>query len=264
MVQWVVILVLAVLLLTCCVSLSRMKAELKEVGRNDRMKRAFMNNISNEVRSPLRKILTLADVVAKDDLFLSKNEKHDIADQLRYSSNLIGTMVDEILMFTDNSADGHQLKDEMFSPNALCRRCLEANVDSIYHRKAVKLKFKRELSEEFFLKSDRHLVEAILNKLILNACRFTEEGQIIVGCNTSELIGRLLIFVQDTGQGLPEHRVNSLFTWFEKPDEERDNADAELDLSICQKLAQKLGGELQVDPMQQEGTRMMLLLPLKS
>ena len=39
--------------------------------------------------------------------------------------------------------------------------------------------------------------------------------------------------------------------------------EAELDLSICQRLAQKLGGELRIDPLYGKGTRVLLLLPIK-
>lgn len=132
---------------------------------------------------------------------------------------------------------------------------------SVHHQQDVKLSFKRELSDEYFVKSDRHVVELILNKLIVNACRFTEKGSITVGCNTSERIGMLTVFVSDTGVGIPENRMSRLFSWFESPTGMMD--DAELDLSICRRLAEKLGGELAIDANYTTGTRIMLLLPLK-
>ncbi len=261
MVYLLIIIILSLVVLVCLYMIWNAKMEMKEVAKNDRMKRTFMNNISHEVRTSLASIRGMADTVANEALFLSKNEKRDIADQMRYNSNMIDTLIDEMLLFVEADNEGHQLKDELFSPNALCRRCLEANFHSIYHRQAVKLNFKRELNDEYFFKSDRHMVEVILNKLIQNACRFTEEGSITVGCNTSEYIGQILFFVKDTGRGIPQNRLKNLFSWFEEPDEMKDIA--ELDLSICQKLAQKLGGVLQLDSMQQNGTRIMLILPLK-
>ena len=163
-------------------------------------------------------------------------------------------------MFTEAEESGHQMQMESFSPNLLCRRCLQANMNSIYHRKAVKLKFQRELNDEFFVKSDRHLVELIVSKLIVNACRFTEQGEIQVGCNTTEHREFLTVYVNDTGDGIPEGRQSSLFSYFEKPDDLQD--EAELDLSICGKLAEKLGGALLYDDSYQGGTRMKLLLPM--
>ncbi len=261
MVYGVIIIVLLLAIAMFMYRLWRLDKEKKEMMRSERMKHAFLNNISQEVRTSLKAVLALSETVSKEDLFLSKAEKRNIADQMKYNSDLIGTLLDEVMVFMDADNEGHQLQDELFSPNALCRRCLEANLQSIYHQQAVKLNFKRELSDEFFFKSDRHMVEVILNKLIMNSCRFTEKGAITVGCNTSERVGQLLFFVHDTGNGIPKGRMNNLFSWFEQPDDIRDKA--ELDLSICQKLARKLGGELEVDPMEQKGTRMLLILPLK-
>lgn len=261
MMQTVVIVVLAVALVVLVVRLRQLQAALDESRKNERMKVTFLNNINHEIRTPLKVIGEKAGVVAKPDLYLSKNEKRDIADQLEYNANLIGTLLDEVLLFTGAEVSGHPLRDEVFSPNALCRRCLEANMHSIYHCQAVKLNFKRELSDEFFVRSDRHMVELVVNKLILNACRFTEQGDITVGCNVSEHAGRLTIFVSDTGVGIPTARLNNLFTWFESPDDMKD--EAEVDLSICRKLAEKLGGSLLLDDTRQVGTRMVLVLPLK-
>ena len=262
MIAFVLTTVLAVALAASLLMLFKVRRERDEFGKGERMKQAFLNHVSHEIRTPLRAVNELANILKKEDLYLSKNEKRDISDQLQYNSSLIGTLVDELMVFTDTDAAGHPLKNESFSPNALCRRCLEANVYSIFHRQAVRLNFKRELSDEYFIRSDRHLVELIVNKLILNACRFTEQGEVLVGCNTSEQPGYLTIFVKDTGVGIPSSRMKSLFSWFEAPDDMKD--EAELDLSICQKVAHQLGGILQItSTAEQVGTRMVLLLPVR-
>lgn len=258
------IIILAVIVLALMGALwyiMTLKSQQYATSKSERMKLAFLNNINNEIRAPLKSVTELAGMVAKEDLYLSKNEKRNIADQLIYNANLVSTLMDEIMMFSDSEKEVHRLHIESFSPNALCRRCLEANMLSLYHRQAVKLNFKREINDEFFMKSDRHLVELILNKLILNACRFTEVGEIVVGCNLSENVDCLTIFIEDTGVGVPENRRNKLFTWFDQPDDMQD--EVELDLSICQRISQKIGGTLFMDEhYQRRGTRFVLLLPL--
>lgn len=118
------------------------------------------------------------------------------------------------------------------------------------------------MSDEFFIESDRHVIEIILNKLIQNACRFTEKGEVVVGCNTTENEGMLTLDVSDTGAGIPKDRLSRLFSWFEQPDDMRD--EAELDLNICQRLAQKIGGVLFIDELYaRQGTRVVLVLPIK-
>lgn len=260
MMETVLLIILLLLLLGSCVMIWYMRNKMRSARKSERIIQAFLQNINHEIRNPLKVVNGLADTVSKEDLYLSKNEKRNIADQLRYSTSLIGTLMDEVMMFTGADETGHQLKLESFSPNALCRRCLEANLHSIYHRQAVTLKYKRGVDDEFFIKSDIHLVELVVNKLIINACRFTEEGHITAGCSTTEYPDRLAIYVADTGIGIPENRMGSLFSYFERPDDMKD--EAELDLSICHRLAEKLGGELLRDAYYTGGTRMVLVLPL--
>lgn len=84
----------------------------------------------------------------------------------------------------------------------------------------------------------------------------------VVGCNTTENEGMLTLDVSDTGAGIPKDRLSRLFSWFEQPDDMRD--EAELDLSICQRLAQKIGGVLFIDELYaRQGTRVVLVLPIK-
>ena len=257
----IAIVALSIVLLAAIAKMVCLNKELCQARKGDRMKTAFLENISHEIRTPLKVLNESADILSREDLYLSKTEKRNISEQLQFNSNLIGTLLDEALVFTDSKAGNRQVSVDTFSPNAVCRRCLEAHVHSIYHQQAVRLNFKRELSDEFFVKTDCHLLELILNKLILNACRFTEEGEVVVGCNTSEHVGRLTFFVCDTGVGIPDLRRNHLFSWFEAPESMAD--EAELDLSICQKLAQKLGGVMEIDERHQNGTRVVLILPLE-
>jgi len=259
--MYIVIIVLSLAVIALTVAVVRMRVCINRARKSERMKQVFLQNIDHEIRVPLKMFHTLAETVGKEDLYLSKNEKKDISEQMVYNSNLIGTLLDEVMMFTGASEFGHKLWMESFSPNALCRRCLEANMQSIYHQKSVRLVFQRELSDEFFIKTDRHLVELIVSKLVINACKFTEQGTITIGCNTTTRPDWLTIYVCDTGGGIPENRRNSLFSYFEEPDDLQD--EAELDLSICRRVAKNLGGELQYDEGYQQGTRMMLILPLR-
>ncbi len=261
MVASVLLIILGVVLIAALSSLWTLRKQMRELQADDRMQKAFLQNIGNEIQVPLKVFHTLAATISQDDLYLSRNEKRNMSDQLNYNSDLIRTLLDEVLVFAGIRQSGHQLWLESFSPNALCRRCLEANQNSIYHRQAVKLLFHRGVSEEFFIKSDRHLVELIVSKLVINACKFTEQGEITVGCNTTEHRDCLTIFVADTGDGIPANRLSSLFSYFENHSDLAN--EAELDLSICKKVADILKGNIQVDENYSGGTRIKLILPLR-
>ena len=78
MVQNVILIILIVALIACAVSLYIVSCQLVKVRKNDRMKRAFLNNVGREIRTPLKSVVELSNVISKDDLYLSKNEKRDI------------------------------------------------------------------------------------------------------------------------------------------------------------------------------------------
>lgn len=262
MMEMVLILILAMGCLLAFCWAWQMRKRMRVLERDIKMHRIFLKNVIQESELPLRQVSRMAKMLSKDDLYLSKNEKHNMAEQLNGYAYFIDTLLNELMLFTNSSDEVAHVRREQFSPNELCRRCLEINISNIYHRQAVKLNFHRTMSDEFFIESDRHVIEIILNKLIQNACRFTEKGEVVVGCNTTENEGMLTVDVSDTGAGIPKDRLSRLFSWFEQPDDMRD--EAELDLSICQRLAQKIGGVLFIDELYaRQGTRVVLVLPIK-
>ncbi len=103
----------------------------------------------------------------------------------------------------------------------------------------------------------------VLLNLATNAIKFTNTGSVIV--NTRELDrSRLEFSVQDTGRGIPEHVMGSLFEAFRQRQTPGDYAfsSAGLGLSICQKLIGAMGGELQVATELEKGTRFYFTLDL--
>lgn len=103
----------------------------------------------------------------------------------------------------------------------------------------------------------------VLLNLATNAIKFTNTGSVAVG--TRELDrARIEFSVQDTGRGIPDHVLGSLFEAFRQRQTPGDYAfsSAGLGLSICQKLVRAMGGELQVDTELEKGTRFYFTLEL--
>jgi signal transduction histidine kinase len=103
----------------------------------------------------------------------------------------------------------------------------------------------------------------VLLNLATNAIKFTNTGSVCV--STRELDRSLVEFsVQDTGRGIPEHLLGSLFEAFRQRQTPGDYAfsSAGLGLSICQKLVRAMGGELQVSTELEKGTRFFFTLSL--
>lgn len=252
--------VLAAICLLCLLRLRSMAIEIVRLRRSDRMKSTFLKHLSREIRTPLHSVCGLAEVIAKEDLYLSKDEKQTISNQIVHNAGLISTLLDETLVLAFGS-NGRHLDEESVSPNAICRRCVDTFVGIMAANPSVRVMFRRELSDGFFVQTDPRALELVVNRLLALSCKFTKEGEIVVGCSTTERAGKLVIYVQDTGQGIPDSRRRHLYDWFERPDEHRD--ECELELSIAQKMVMKLGGFVHADSQYHGGTRMEIVLPVR-
>lgn len=257
--MWAVIIILVVLCLTLIASLIKEHARVKTFRQSDEVKTLFIDALAREIRTPLHSVSGLAETISKEDLYLSKEEKKNISDQILYNARLIDTVLDEVSLFSDEGGNVRTMKNERFSPNRVCMTCIDANLASA--NPGVKIVFRRGVGDELFISSERHIVELVLSKLISISCRFTKKGEITVGCRFDETHRLLTYIVEDTGGGIPEERKDALFKWFDDPSLASDIV--EFDLSVSYRLAQKIGGNLHWDSTYTKGTRMEFVFPVR-
>lgn len=256
--MWVVI-ILIVICLLLVFYVKNLRTQVSESRKSDRLKTAFIKALAREIRTPLHTVSGLADIISKEDLYLSKGEKKNISEQIQYNARIISTLLDEVSIYSEDGNGGHRLEDERFSPNRLGQACIDANLSNVH--KGVRLMFSQRVGDEFFVSSDRHIVELVLNKLLFCACKFTQQGEIRLGCQYDDTRRLLTFFVQDTGAGIPEERRSILFKWFDDPNPLAE--ETEFDLSVAYRLAQKIGGYLRWDGSYTRGTRMEFTLPVR-
>lgn len=255
--------VVLVILIIVCLALvlwgRAQQVKLAEMQKSRSVRTAFLKGLIREVRTHLHSVGGLSEIISKDDLYLSKSEKRHITTQIKYNTSLISTLLDELSILSDVHG-GHQLKDERFSPNILCERCIDANLPSVHE--GVRLTLTRELTDSYSVEADYHIIELIINKLVACSCQFTMKGDITLGCHLGESPNLLVFYVQDTGgTTIPEDRKASIFDWFDNPDENCEPT--EFDLSVAQRLAEKVGGYLRYDEQWTRGTRMEFTLPVR-
>lgn len=116
--------------------------------------------------------------------------------------------------------------------------------------------------EHVSLRTDPHLVEAVVSNFVTNALRASAQGgQVVVAVRRSR--GRVQLAVSDTGPGIPAHEQERIFDRFYRLDRARDRAagGAGLGLSIARRYSQALGGWIEVDSAVGRGSRFVLVLP---
>lgn len=255
----IVIFILVAALVFCLYKLKVQDIALTAARKDHFMMQTFLDKFGREVNVTLETIRKLAKMVAEDGLYLSKTEKRTISAQILFNSNLISTSLEECVLIT-HPDKGHALTKESFCPNITCQKSIDAIMHETKLNPNVRITFKRILSDSFFITSDPHFVELILAKLLWNSCRFTEKGDITVSCNTNPTKDTIIFWVQNPCSGIPKGREDKIFSWFDNPEDFYD--DAEIDLSVAQRLALKLGGILNVDNTYKEGMKIQLILPI--
>jgi len=112
------------------------------------------------------------------------------------------------------------------------------------------------------LHGDPYWLRQILANLIGNAIKFTEEGGIFVRFQLLDE-AHWVIEVEDTGIGIPQEKINTIFEAFSQVEESgtKRYAGSGLGLSIVYHLVQLMGGSIEVESREGEGTRFQIVLP---
>jgi signal transduction histidine kinase len=101
----------------------------------------------------------------------------------------------------------------------------------------------------------------VLLNLLTNALKYTQEGSVVIGCSEVRK-SRVSFWVQDTGQGIPPHVMAMLFDGFRPSSSGMRFSNAGLGLAICQNFLDAMGTKLEVQSMENQGTRFWFELDL--
>ena len=176
----------------------------------------------------------------------------------------IYTLIEQVLDFA--KIESGKFSEPKIAPFEL-RRTLE-QVQLLFARAAQKkdLELTVATSEDAppFLTSDEGRIRQILCNLVGNAVKFTEQGQVRV--TTSHLEGKLAIEVSDTGPGISEEHIASVFEPFSQVDDSstRKHGGTGLGLAISKDLAESLNGSLTLASRPGEGAVFKLTVPAQA
>ena len=124
------------------------------------------------------------------------------------------------------------------------------------------IEYKLEITEEsMIIPSNAQYLTQVIEHLLSNANKFTEKGQITLGYGVDKSKEKILIYVTDTGCGIPQEKHEEVFNRFSKLDTFVPGNG--LGLYLCRLITKRLAGEIKIDPAYKEGIRMIVTLPIK-
>jgi signal transduction histidine kinase/DNA-binding response OmpR family regulator len=234
------------------------KAKLK-AEESDKLKSAFLANVSHEIRTPLNGIIGFSKLLVVSDI--PKEKAESFVDIINESCQQLLRIIDDILDISRIETGQFEITKEDFYLNDVFKlsfnefepRCLE---------KGLKFSYYNNVQDELqFINTDKVKLSQIINNLISNAIKFTETGEIIIGCDLKA--GYLEISVKDTGIGISIEDKEKVFDrfWQVEVDFARTYGGTGLGLSIVKAYVEALGGIIGVKSEIGKGTEMYFRLP---
>lgn len=226
---------------------------LMKVQEADKMKNAFIANMSHEIRTPLNAIVGFAHLVT---------ETTNASEQREYFS-IINKNCDLLLKLINDILDLSKIESGRLNYNVseveLRDICQEAYVvQSLKMTSDVALLYNSVAMPSVRLWIDPHRVEQVLLNLLSNAIKFTSKGFISLFYEVEDMFVR--VSVMDTGIGISEEKLESVFERFVKLDDFYQGAG--LGLPICKMIVEQLGGEIGVRSELCKGSTFWFTLPL--
>jgi len=237
--------------------------ELAEAGA--RAKTQFLSTMSHEIRTPLNAIIGMSDLIT--DTSLTNEQQYFISTINTSSENLLG-IINNILDYAKIESGKLDLEEHEFSVAYLIEDVLDI-VSASELGKNIELIYKIDESVPDHVIGDSTRIQQILVNLVRNSLKFTEEGEVIISVTLKEGNDKrveLDFEVADTGIGIPEDKLKTLFKSFSQVDSSttRKFGGTGLGLAICKRLVELMSGEINVKSEYGSGSSFKFTLNLKS
>jgi len=244
---------------------AKMKSDMRTQQKSN-----FLATMSHEIRTPLNAILGMTEIQMQDASHPPATSEAFI--KINNSGNLLLNIINDILDLSKIEAGKLELIPVKYEVSRLINDIIQLN----YIRYVSKpIDFKIEVDENIpaFLIGDDLRIKQILNNLLSNAFKYTDEGQVTLSVN-AECVGRgggavivtLIFQVSDTGQGMTSEQVSKLFDEYTRFNMEanRTTEGAGLGMTITRNLIDLMYGKIIVKSVVDEGTVITVRLPQKT
>ena len=223
---------------------------------SEKMKSAFIQNVSHEVRTPLNIISGFSQVIADPELTETVEERQHMAEMMQKSASQITNLIDEIIGLSLIETTDKINKDDTIQVNSVLRAVINDYQGKVSNE--TEMKMDSQLHDEFTILTNKNMFARIISALVENAVKYTADGQITLKASSDSQ--NLRISVEDTGIGVPAQEAENIFGRFVKLDSFKEGIG--LGLPLSRKLAEQLGGTVALDTSYTNGARFIVTLPL--
>ncbi len=241
----------------------QLRSLLVKAEQADRAKSEFLANMSHEIRTPMNGVLGMAELLSKTPL---DTRQRTFTDIIVKSGNALLSIINDILDFSRIDAGQIVLEAAPFSLQELIED-VTALLSSRTIEKDIELIVRIPADLPALVIGDAGRLRQILTNLMGNAAKFTEVGHIVISVKAEMCVSgraKIMISVSDTGIGIPENKLESIFEKFSQVDgsSTRRHEGTGLGLAIAARLTEMMGGHMAVESEEGVGSTFTLSLEL--
>lgn len=228
-----------------------------ETERIMQQRERLLLTITHDIKAPAASIAGFIDLLA---------EYVDRPKAIGYLKS-IGGSAQHLLQLVSALLDYHQLEsgkveihEESFSPATLIRECV-GGMQPQALEKGLLLESNINVADSMVCRSDAFRIKQIVNNLVGNAIKYTDEGKVTV--STAYMSGRLTIGVADTGCGMTPEEQQRVFNAFTRLPGAQCKEGVGLGLSIAREIVERLGGSINLVSRKGEGSKFTVVIPME-
>ena len=226
-------------------------------------KKDFLSSMSHEIRTPLNAIVGLSQMIKEDK---NTPELDKDADEIFVASHTLLDIIDSILDANSISANQIEIENKDYTLSEELNNVTHI-IDVMLLNKNIKLEKKYASDLPIVLNGDIHKIKRVLNNILTNAVKYTNEGTINfnVSCVNKTDTSTLIFEIKDTGRGMSEDQIEKLFNQFYRLDSDKDSdiSGVGLGLAITKSFVDIMNGKIDVQSKLGEGTTFRIEIPQK-
>lgn len=231
------------------------KAKLRQV------KSDFLSNISHELRTPLSVVVGFVYLLLNQVIGKLTDDQQKVLETVYRNSEELLELIDNVLWMTSLNAGDANATLEKFDAREIINETMKR------HEKMIREKDLQVIvhaaDQDLALVSDRAKVERVFQNVFNNAVKFTSQGEINVKVRPSADKSGVEFEIVDTGVGIEESKIDSIFEPFHQADNsvQRAYSGLGLGLTVARRMAELIGGKLSVSSTPGVGTRVTMSFP---
>ena len=238
----------------------------EQIQEATRLKSQFLATMSHELRTPMNAIIGFTRLVLRRAANLEDRQRDNL-EKVQLSADHLLTLINDILDLSKVEAGRVDLKPTTFQIPPLLQHCC-ATVGPTLGKRGVELicNIADDVGEAY---TDEDRLRQIMINLLSNALKFTDKGEVRVNCKLEgeqPEVGQMLeISVSDTGIGIPEDKLGTIFEEFRQVDgsSTRRHQGTGLGLAITKRLIELMGGSIGVESAEGKGSVFTVKLPVQ-